>query len=177
LNLGFLSKDIEDKVVFDFGCGSGKLAIGASLLGAKKVVGIDKDPEAIKIARENLKIASSLLNKKLKVNFFVANVEDWNEKCDTVIQNPPFGVKGFESDLIFLKKALQVAKKIYSLHKNGREKTRSFLKKFIARNGGEIEKIVKFEFLLPAIFKFHKKPKVRYYVDLYVIRAKRITLQ
>lgn len=170
LNLAFLSNDIKNKVVYDLGCGSGRLAIGASLLEAKKVIGVDKDKNAIKIAKSNLKIAEKIVNKKLKVKFFVKDVRKIKNKCDTVIQNPPFGIKSFESDLLFLKKSLEIAKKIYSLHKNGRKKVRKFLTNFIEKEGGKIEKIIKFNFFLPAIFKFHKKPKIRFDVDLYVIK-------
>lgn len=47
--------DVKDKVVIDYGCGSGILAIGAALLGAKKVIGVDTDPQALKATQENAK--------------------------------------------------------------------------------------------------------------------------
>ena len=40
--------------VIDVGTGSGILAIGAALLGAKEVTAIDIDPMAVKVARENI---------------------------------------------------------------------------------------------------------------------------
>ncbi len=40
--------------VIDVGTGSGILAIGAALLGAKDVTAIDIDPTAVKVARENI---------------------------------------------------------------------------------------------------------------------------
>ena len=40
--------------VIDVGTGSGILAIGAALLGAKDVLAIDIDPTAVKVARENV---------------------------------------------------------------------------------------------------------------------------
>lgn len=40
--------------VIDVGTGSGILAIGAALLGAKDVLAIDIDPTAVKVARENI---------------------------------------------------------------------------------------------------------------------------
>jgi ribosomal protein L11 methyltransferase len=39
--------------VLDYGCGSGVLAIAAARLGASEVVGVDIDPEALLIARDN----------------------------------------------------------------------------------------------------------------------------
>jgi ribosomal protein L11 methyltransferase len=39
--------------VLDYGCGSGILAIAAARLGATRVIGLDIDPEACRVAREN----------------------------------------------------------------------------------------------------------------------------
>ena len=39
--------DLHDKVVIDYGCGSGILAVAALLLGAKQVHAVDIDPQAI----------------------------------------------------------------------------------------------------------------------------------
>ncbi len=39
--------------VIDAGCGSGILAISAALLGFKNVYGFDRDPEAVRVSREN----------------------------------------------------------------------------------------------------------------------------
>jgi len=47
------SLDLTDKTVINFGCGSGILAIAALKLGAKHVVGIDIDPQAIQASRDN----------------------------------------------------------------------------------------------------------------------------
>ncbi|MGF1785840.1 50S ribosomal protein L11 methyltransferase [Photobacterium swingsii] len=46
-------QDLMGKTVIDFGCGSGILAIAALKLGAKKVIGIDIDPQAILASRDN----------------------------------------------------------------------------------------------------------------------------
>jgi putative methylase len=169
LNLAYLAGDIKGKTVADFGCGSGKLAIGAALLGAKKVIAIDIDERAIDIAKENLKIAEELVGRKLKVNFVCSDIAKWHGKVDTVLQNPPFGIRGVYSDKIFLEKAAESAKKIYSLHRNGRKETRAFIQNFVSSLGCKIEKIFKFKFFLPYTFKFHKKAKMRFDVDLYVI--------
>ena len=44
--------------VLDYGCGSGILAIAAGLLGAKHIVGVDVDPQALAAARDNSAINS-----------------------------------------------------------------------------------------------------------------------
>lgn len=46
-------QDVSDQSVVDFGCGSGILGIAAMLLGAKNLVGIDIDPQAILASNEN----------------------------------------------------------------------------------------------------------------------------
>jgi SAM-dependent methyltransferase len=38
-------------VVYDLGCGDGRLVVGAALRGARKAVGVDIDPERVKEAR------------------------------------------------------------------------------------------------------------------------------
>lgn len=170
LNLAKLGGDIEGKTVFDFGCGSGRLAIGAALMGAKKVVGADIDKSMIKIARENAERVS------VKVEFIRKDIEDFSGECDTVIQNPPFGMRSDRHiDRIFLKKALDCGQRIYSLHRGGYEgekdhKTREFLKEFIEKNGGQVLSVKEFKFDIPYMFKFHKKPKVSYNVDLFVVK-------
>jgi ribosomal protein L11 methyltransferase len=45
--------DVKDKYVIDYGCGSGILAIAAALLGAKKVIGVDTDPQALEATQAN----------------------------------------------------------------------------------------------------------------------------
>lgn len=47
--------DLQNKVVVDFGCGSGILGIAALKLGAKEVIGIDIDPQALQASEENAK--------------------------------------------------------------------------------------------------------------------------
>jgi ribosomal protein L11 methyltransferase len=47
------SIDLVDKTLVDFGCGSGILAIAALKLGAKKVIGIDIDPQALLASHDN----------------------------------------------------------------------------------------------------------------------------
>jgi len=169
LNLAYIHGDIENKLVFDFGTGSGRLAIGAAMLDAKMVVGIDIDKDSIRIAKENLKRHELYADKKLPVHFVVCDLNCWHSCCDTVVQNPPFGIKTQHADRLFLLKALECGKKIYSLHKDGLQKTRDFLTALAEENGGKVIQIVKFKFIIPYMFKFHRKPKVSYNVDLYIM--------
>lgn len=47
------SLDLTGKTVVDFGCGSGILSLAALKLGAKKVIGIDIDPQALQASLAN----------------------------------------------------------------------------------------------------------------------------
>jgi ribosomal protein L11 methyltransferase len=47
------SADVQDKIVVDYGCGSGILAIAAALLGAQTVYCVDNDPQALIATRDN----------------------------------------------------------------------------------------------------------------------------
>jgi len=47
-------ESFPERLIIDAGCGSGILAISAYCLGARHLYGFDRDPEAIKVSRENL---------------------------------------------------------------------------------------------------------------------------
>lgn len=171
LHFAYLSGDIEGKVVFDFGCGTGRLAISALLLGAKEIVGIDNDYKVLETAEENLhSIISGEMAVKGSIKFIQSDIQNFSGKCDTVIQNPPFGIQKEHADRVFLEKALECGKRIYSLHKDGYEKTREFITKLVESKGGKVEKIIPYTFPIPHLFKFHDKPVKEISVDLYVIK-------
>jgi ribosomal protein L11 methyltransferase len=46
-------QELAGKTVIDFGCGSGILGLAALKLGAKEVIGIDIDPQALQASRDN----------------------------------------------------------------------------------------------------------------------------
>ncbi len=46
-------QDLQDKIVIDYGCGSGILGIAALLLGAKHVYAVDIDPQAVLATNQN----------------------------------------------------------------------------------------------------------------------------
>lgn len=46
-------QDLTDKVVIDYGCGSGILGVAALLLGAKHVYAVDIDPQAVLATNQN----------------------------------------------------------------------------------------------------------------------------
>lgn len=73
----------QDSVVFDIGTGSGILAIVASKLGAKHVVGVDLDPVAVDSAKENVEY-----NKVENIEILEGNLLNVVEgKADLVVAN------------------------------------------------------------------------------------------
>jgi putative methylase len=162
LYLALLKGDIEGKSVYDLGCGTGRFAIGARLLGAEEVTGIDADGDAIAVARENAAALAA------DVNWVVSDIKDIKGKCDTVIQNPPFGVRRAGADRPFLEKALQLAEVVYSIHKKS---TREFIYGFIEKKGGRITDMKEFSFSIPHTYVFHRKEKKEIGVDVYRIEV------
>jgi ribosomal protein L11 methyltransferase len=59
------SQPLQGRSVLDYGCGSGILAIGALLLGARSAIGVDLDPQALLAARQNA--ASNGVGERLSV--------------------------------------------------------------------------------------------------------------
>ena len=149
-------KDIKNRAIADLGSGTGILGLGALLLGAKKVFFIENDKNSIQIAKENLKFLEEKtgINLAEKTIFLNQDINNFNDKIDTVIQNPPFGTKQKHADKIFLEKAFSLAKIIYSFHKL---ETERFVNKISEDYGFEITHLWKFDFPIKATYSFHRK--------------------
>ncbi len=154
-------QDLEGKLVCDLGCGTGILAIGAAVLGASYVVGLDLDLEAVRRAREN----AVKLNVR-NVDWVAGPLEALRGCFDVVVENPPFGVKRRGADSLFLRKALSLAPVVYSVHKAG---NRRYLEALIRRLGGKITAAFKSKIVIPHMFSFHRKLKREVEVEVYRI--------
>ena len=174
--------DIEGRMVADLGCGVGVLTIGAALLGAGYVLGIDIDQDALDVCRENVEIFDEEYKTIDLLQYDVTKLYDESVdssqrdgascthvhrfyKCfDTVIMNPPFGTKYNEGiDMKFVKTALAMAKNsVYSFHKTS---TRSFIEKKAKdwNVGVTVEGQVRF--LVKNMYKCHKSKSVDIEVD------------
>lgn len=74
----------REETLYDIGTGSGILSLVAGKLGASKVIGIDLDPTAVKVARENIK--NNDLENKISIKegdlFKILN-----SKADIIVAN------------------------------------------------------------------------------------------
>jgi len=176
--------DIIGKTVIDLGCGTGRLALVASYLGAQYVVGVDIDKAAIKTAFEN----SEKAGLKANVQWVVGDISAITGRFDTVLQNPPFGVQRRTADRKFLEKALDVGNAIYSLH-NHPETDKQLIKKLKANSGrllqvppspfiqrfveghnGAVKAVYALLMTIPRMFDFHTQTKHDFLIDLYLIK-------
>jgi putative methylase len=155
----YLAGDIENKTIIDLGCGTGIFAVGASLMGAKVVIGVDIDEHAISAAKKYAE------DNTLPIHYHTQDITTVDLPCDTVLMNPPFGAQksNQNADRKFLEKAFQISDVIYSLHL---KKTVSFLEKMITAMNGAITDKKDYLFPIKAMFDFHQKQVSTYQVSL-----------
>ena len=143
--------DIEGRVVLDLGCGTGILACGSVLAGARRAVGVDVDPAALATAGENSR------RLDVAVTFLQADISDHGKigeagPYDTVVMNPPFGAQKPHADRPFIDAALALAPTVYGIFNAG---SREFLASYVAGRA-EITEVVEARFPLRRTFRFHR---------------------
>jgi len=161
LHHAHLLGDIEGRSVCDLGSGTGVLALGASLLGAERVVGVELDPRAIAVARRN---AARL---EAEVTFVQGDVRDTGliaglGRFDTVVMNPPFGAQDPHADRPFVDAALALAPVVYGIFNSG---SIPFLEAYTAERA-EIEFAIGGIFPLKRTFPFHRHDTVGIEVEI-----------
>jgi len=163
--------DLENKHVADLGCGCGVLSVGAVMLGAGSVTGFDIDMDALELFQEN--IAEFDIDNVDIVQCDVKHISDvCGTKFDTVFMNPPFGTKHNKGiDMVFVRKGLDLANVVYSLHKTS---TREHIQKKAADWGVDIKVIAELRYDLPSTYKHHKKSSVDIQVDFIRFSKKKV---
>ena len=156
---GFEHLDLQGQTI-DLGTGTGRLAIGAAMMGAVKVVGVDIDETAIALARENAMAAG------VQVEWLVSDIDAVEGKYDTVIMNPPYGTRYPHLDVRFLARAFELAPVSYSIHKSS---TRTYLRGVIAKKSRKVDTVRSMSLNIPHLFPFHRKKWETVKVDLYRI--------
>jgi len=107
--LGFY-QDIKDKIILDFGCGSGFQVIAMALKGAKFVVGVDIREEVFK---EGINLAKKHKVSN-KVKFLIKITDEFFEYFDIIISQNSFEHYSDPKGVMRLwKKALKPKGKIY----------------------------------------------------------------
>ena len=86
--------------VIDFGCGTGILAIAAAKFGAKSVIAIDNDPQAVLSSKEN--VAKNMCENTITTIHSIDQESD--NKCDlliaNILANPLVELEPLFSDLV-----------------------------------------------------------------------------
>ena len=157
LHFAYMQGDLDDSVQ-DLGCGTGILAIGAKLLGARTVVGYDMDPKALEIANINARKLG------VEIDFVFSDIADIEGHVKTTVMNPPFGARVKGRDRPFLSSALRTSEVIYSIHNRG---SLAFIQKFIKPAIITHSYVAKFP--IKRIFDFHKKEREVIEVEIYRI--------
>ena len=156
--------DIGGKRIGDLGCGTGILSIGAALLGASEVVGIDADENAIALAHENAGRFG------MEIKFLAGNAGDPDTirrigSVDTVVMNPPFGSQKVHADRPFIDIALQVAPITYGIFNAG---SKQFIESYIAGRG-RVKEIIGGFLPIRRTFSFHTREIKEIAVEIMVI--------
>jgi len=167
---GFEFDDIKNRLIFDFGAGTGRLSIASAYFKATYVLSIDIDWSAVKILNENIlnldlkhiifpicsdidnfEISNSILPKNLKI---------------TTIMNPPFGVQKKAADRVFLEKAFNISDVVYSVHL-ANVRVSKFISNYIKKFNWKIDYVYPFNMILERTFPFHSRKRKNINVDIY----------
>ena len=124
---------------------------------------MDHDADVIEIAKANCEFSN--------VEFLNIDISEFNEKVDMVIQNPPFGVQNRKADKPFLEKAMQVADKIYTIHKI---ESKRFVNALCEENKFLINGIIGFDFPIKKSMEFHKKKEHKVRVGCWILEKRKL---
>jgi putative methylase len=148
LFIAYSEGDIKGMDVMDLGCGTGMFSIGAWMLGADSVHGLDVSEKAIAVAKENMKEFGA------DVMFEVCDITDIGGRGDTAVMNPPFGCQRRNADRPFLDTAMGLCGTVYSMHMGT---TSDFLDDHVRSAGREICFRKNYRFNIPHTFSFHSR--------------------
>ncbi|RLG59880.1 DNA methylase [Candidatus Geothermarchaeota archaeon] len=164
----YMRGDVENRVVADLGAGNGILSIACAVLGARKVFAVELDPDAIMVAKENYELIKKSYPSISEILFLQCDVRRLNIRVDTVIMNPPLGVKRRHADLPFLEKAFKISAKIYVIHQ---VESDLFYKKLARKNGFKCVLLDSFDFPLKMTMETHTKRIYRFKAGFWFFSA------
>lgn len=151
----YMQGDIQGQKIVDLGAGTGLLSIGASKLGGR-VYAVETDENAVEILQKNI--------EKFKQDITIINkdISDFDEKCDTVLMNPPFSVHS-DSLIEFWDKATDIADNVYGLcPSNSTNKVIDLVEK----KDLNVRTFQRYNVELPNTYGFHTEERREVEVDL-----------
>ena len=164
---------LQDRTVADLGSGTGILGLGALLLGARKVYFVDEDEKTFDLLEQNADYAQNQLGielrdaiKMVKKDVEALSHDDFEEKLDVVIQNPPFGTREEHADTLFLEAAMRLAPHIYSFHKSS---TIDYIMRKLTEGGFIVKMVLNYQFPLKRTMAHHQKKIER--IDVFCVDA------
>ena len=152
--LSYMRGEITDSKILDLGCGTGRFAIASALLGARLVICLDVDIDAINDAKMNI------LNLGVDsiIDLIVADARHLPFKgsiFDVVFQNPPFGIQSRRGmDIEFLKSAVKAGSRIYTIHK---AETVDYVVRKVQEFERRVSVIGKRVINIPLMYSHHRK--------------------
>jgi len=152
---------LEGRSVLDLGSGTGRLAIGAALLGASPVTAIEVDRRLIPIARAAANATGST------VRFHLGDVADWEVPAEVVVMNAPFGAQRRHADRPFWDRAFALAKSAVGAFASS--ESRTFIARLALDRGAHVIEVEPVPWNLPRTFPHHRAASVRIAVDRWVL--------
>ncbi len=149
-----MRSEVSGRTILDAACGPGILGIGLLLMGAKKIIFVDKDPKIIQTCQQNYNSIKDEYDIG-EAEFITTDIQLIDLQADIVVQNPPFGTKNEHIDKLFLEKAFSTAKIVYSMHKYS---TQKFVEAIAKDFNFTITNLWRYDFPIRATFAFHEKP-------------------
>ncbi len=154
---------LAGRSILDLGCGTGRLAIGAALLGAGPVRGIDVDESAVALARAAAEAAN------VRATFDAGDVTAADSSVELVVMNPPFGAQTRHADRPFWETAYARATRgIYAFALGD---SRSFIARGAVARSAQVLEVGPVPWALPRTFPHHARRRVPIDVDLWAIRT------
>ncbi len=154
---------LSGRSVLDLGCGTGRLAIAAALLGARPVHAVEIDARLLEVARGAAEAAGA------EVAFHSADVRAWEDPAEIVLMNPPFGAQRRHADRPFWDRALALARR--SVHAFALADSRSFIAARAVARGAHVLETQPVAWELPRTFPHHTRRRVTIAVDRWAIRT------
>ena len=154
---------LAGRSVVDLGAGTGRLAIGAALLGADPVVGVEIDADAARVARRAARAIGA------RIEMTVRDVTGYDRPADVVLLNPPFGAQRRHADRPFWDTAFALARSW--VHGFALADSRTFIAQRAVARGAHIIETRPVAWDLERTFPHHTRNRVTIPVDRWAIRT------